>query len=240
MANLSDSLSMDTRSSARVLSRVGLVVLAIILAAQAVWILYAEAYRLNGDQLSIDQTAMTITRVDQERALKAASRAFIRGDLWAESAITYAGQIWADRALQLDTSDRQTERARASMLQTLRYSPHRGDIWLMFAALAERSRWQGYEPSSLLKVSYYTTPNEISLLPLRLSIALQLKNGLNDEELRELVRRDIRIALTRDPALRPALVQAHKTASAAGRAFLEQTIGEIDPSYVNLVRAKLP
>ncbi len=240
MANVSDSLSMDTRFSARGRLRVGLSVLAVILTLQAIWMLHAEAYRLNQDQSSIDRTAATITPADQERAYKAASLAFIRGDLWADSSLAYAGQIAADRTPQLNTGAPQSEKARTSMLQTLRYSPHRGDIWLMLAAAAERNGWQGYQPSSLLKISYYTAPNETALFPLRLAIALQLKNGLNDEELRELIRRDIRLTLTHDPALKPALVRAYKTASAAGKTFLEQTISEIDPSYVSVVRSKLP
>mgnify|MGYP001031727793 CR=1 FL=1 len=240
MANVSDSVPMDARFSARAMMRAGLFVLAIILAIQAIWILYAEAYRLNRDQPLMGSTAGTIARADQERAFKAASLAFIRGDLWAESAIAYAGQIGTDRASLVDPNDPQKEKARVSMLQTLRYSPHRGDIWLLLAAAADRNGWQGFQPGALIKVSYYTAPNETALFPLRLATALQLKNGLGDEELRELVRRDIRIILTHDPALKPALAQAYKTASAAGKMFLEQTISEIDPSYVSVVRTKLP
>ena len=68
MANVSDSLPLGARFSARPVMRAGLSALAIILALQAIWILYAEAYRLNRDQPLMDTATATITRADQERA----------------------------------------------------------------------------------------------------------------------------------------------------------------------------
>jgi hypothetical protein len=70
----------------------------------------------------------------REEARKAASIAVVRGDLWAESAFALVTQPWTDPASGLDH------------------------------AFANRSRPAGYDTSALLKMSYYTAPNELGLL----------------------------------------------------------------------------
>ena len=110
--------------------------------------------------------------------------------------------------MELDANDRINGEALTNLTQALRYSPHRGDVWLMFAALADRYQWVRYQPGSLLKMSYYTAPNEFALFPLRLNVSLHAKGVVGDAELQDMVRRDISLILTRAPALKPALVAA--------------------------------
>jgi hypothetical protein len=69
--------------------------------------------------------------------------------------------------------------------------------------------WISAEP--VLKMSYYTAPNELALLPLRLNVSLHAKGVIDDAELQDMVRRDISVILTRAPALKPALVAAYRS-----------------------------
>jgi len=233
-------LTMPPSTSAKTWIRVALALFGVALTTQAVWILLAERYPQNHIQLPVDQNAATIVRIERDKIKQAASVAVVRGDLWAESAFTYAGRLWSDPAIELDTDDRTNGEALKNLIRALRYSPHRGDVWLMFAALADRYQWTGYQPGSLLKMSYYTAPNEFALFPLRLNVSLHAKGVISDPELQDMVRRDISLILTRAPALKPTLVAAYRSASPAGKAFAERVITEIDPSYLGIIRAGYP
>ena len=233
-------LKMPPGKSAKTWIRVALALFGVTLTTQAAWILLAERYPQNHMRLPVDQKAATILRIEQDKIKQAASVAVVRGDLWAESAFTYAGQLWSDPALELDADDQINGQSLKSLTRALRYSPHRGDVWLMFAALADRYKWSKYQPGSLLKMSYYTAPNEFALLPLRVNISLHANGVIGDAELQDMVRRDISLILTRAPALKPTLVAAYRSASPAGKAFAELAINEIDPSYLGIIRAGHP
>src|SRR5262249_38635151 len=90
--------------------------------------------------------------------------------------------------------------------------------------------------SAALKMSYYTAPNAIDVLPQRLLLATQ-RHALSDGELQELVRNDIRLALTYRTKLMPGLVAAYKNAPILGRQFIEKTLGEFDPSALTSMRS---
>ena len=190
--------------------------------------------------LPADAKAAAAAFVEQDRIRQAASLAVVRGDLWAESAFTYAGRLWTDQALDLNAGDKSNAEALNALTQALRYSPHRSDVWLLFAAMADQFKWGGYQPSALLKMSYYTAPNELALFPLRLNVSLRAKGVIDDAELQDMVRRDISVILTRAPALKPALGAAYKSALPQGKAFAERVISEIDPGYLGVVRAGHP
>jgi hypothetical protein len=234
------SLEVPPNKSAKSWIRVALALFGVVLTTQAAWILLAESYPQSHMRLPVDQKAAIILRTEQDKMRHAATVAVVRGDLWAQSAFTYAGQLWSDPAMELDADDQINGEALKNLIQALRYSPHRGDVWLMFAALADRYKWSRYQPSSLLKMSYYTAPNEFTLLPLRVNISLHATGVIGDAELQDMVRRDISLILTRAPALKPTLVAAYGSASPAGKAFAELAIKEIDPSYLNIVRRGNP
>src|SRR6266581_9362252 len=225
---------MNPDTSTKTWLRVALTLFAVFLSAQAAWILLAERHRLNHIRLPVDGKTATIALAEQDKIKQAASLAVVRGDLWAESAFTYGNLLWLDAGDQLNTE------ALKTLTRALRYSPHRGDVWLMFAALANKYKWSGYQPSLLLKMSYYTAPNELALLPLRLDVSLHAKGAIDDAELKDMVRRDISVILTRAPALKPALVAAYRSALPQGKAFAERVISEIDPGYLGVVRAGYP
>ena len=221
---------MNPKTSTNTWLRVALAFFGVFLSMQAAWILLAERYRLNDIRLPVDGKTATIAFAEQDKIRQAASLAVVRGDLWAESAFTY-------QAMELDAGDHLNTEALKTLTRALRYSPHRGDVWLMFATLADQHKWSGYQPSLLLKMSYYTAPNELALFPLRLNVSLHAMGVIDDAELQDMVRRDISVILTRAPALKPALVAAYRSALPQGKAFAERVISEIDPGYLGLVRA---
>jgi hypothetical protein len=231
---------MNPDTSDKTWLRLALVLFSVFLFAQAAWILLAERHRLNYTKLPFDRKTAAMAFTEQDEISYAASVAVVRGDLWAESAFTYGSQLWIDRATELNAGDQLNTEARTTLTRALRYSPHRGDVWLMFAALANKYKWSGYQPSSLLKMSYYTAPNELALFPLRLNVALHAKGVMDDAELQDMVRRDINVILTRAPALKPALVAAYRSAPPQGKVFAERVISEIDPGYLGVVRAGYP
>src|ERR1700681_1567700 len=156
---------MNPNTSTKTWLRVALALFGVFLSAQAAWILLAERQRPNHIRLPVDGKTATIAFAEQDKIKHAASLAVVRGDLWAESAFTYGGLLWIDRAVELDAGDQLNTEALRTLTRALRYSPHRGDVWLMFAGLADKYRWSGYQPILLLKMSYYTAPNKLALFP---------------------------------------------------------------------------
>jgi hypothetical protein len=231
---------MKPGTSAKIWLRVVLALFGIFLSTQAAWILLAERNQMNHIRLVVDGKIATIPLAEQDKVKQAASLAVVRGDLWAESAFTYGSHLRTDQAMDLNAGDKFNTEALKPLTEALRYSPHRGDVWLMFAASVDQYKWAGYQPSSLLKMSYYTAPNELALFPLRLNVSLHTKEVIDDTELQDMVRRDISVILTRAPALKPALVAAYRLALPQGKAFAERVISEIDPSYLGFVRAAYP
>jgi hypothetical protein len=202
----------------------------LILTTEAAWVLLGE--RNASDVVAspfVDVSAVTIEQRDQLREV--ATIAGVRGDLWAEAA-------FAETALLLKNSIDSFggERARADLTQAVRYAPYQSEVWLTFALLAEKFRWLGADPKTLIKMAYYTGPNEASLIPARLKIALRLIGGSPDLELRDMIRQDIGLVFRHLPALRSSLSDAYKSASVEGKSFEEGLIAELDPNYLKTLR----
>jgi hypothetical protein len=226
---------MSGDEAAPVWLRVGLVAFALALIAQAIWMLTAELQHPRRIHLPVDQHSSFAAFHEQAAARRAAKLAVVRGDLWAESAFTYSHLLWTEQA-GLNAPGAAVNEARIHLERALRYSPHRGEAWLLLAAMADRYNWPGYEPGALLKMSYYTAPNERQLFLLRIKASLHAAR-LQDPELADMIGRDIRLLITRTPAEKPALVAAYKAASLPNRQFVERVVSEIDPAYLAAMRA---
>jgi hypothetical protein len=186
----------------------------------------------------MDPEASHIASQEHENARQAATLAMFRGDLWAESALTHSDLLWKESATTSEADENVSKETQMEIEYALRYSPHRGDVWLMLAAMADKYNWQDYQPNSLLKMSYFTGPSDLSLFPLRIKASLRA-NAIKDPEIQDMIRRDIRMVVTKSPALKPALATAYKSSSVEGKAFLDHTISEIDPVYLAVIRAGL-
>lgn len=209
-------------------------VCAALLGLQCVWLLLPELVRPNIDQLPTNATAASAAAKHHDAAIWAALVGRIRGDLWAEAAFTQADLLWRNDAKGDADLSAALQRARISLDRALSNAPHSSGAWLMLAGLASRLNFSSGNAIELLKLSYYTGPSEQELLLLRLQIAVQLES-FSDIEMRQLIARDIRLLLAQKQDA--IIAKIYGAASANAKAFLEQTIREIDPSAVDKSRA---
>jgi hypothetical protein len=202
---------------------------AMLLGVQCVWLLLAEFSRPGIYRLPTDAAAADAARNKRSGARWAATFGAIRGDLWAESAFTYADLMWSDAGRGANLA-----RARSSLAHALTAAPHQSSIWLLLAGLASRYQLPSIDVKEAVRMSYYTGPSELGLMPLRLAIAVH-SDAFSDIELRDSISREVRLLFTHQQ--KSAIVAAYNAAPSAGRQFIEQTIREIDPSAVESLRA---
>ena len=206
---------------------------AVFLGAQCIWLLLADLSGPGISQLPTDPQSAAIAENQRNDAVWAAWIGAIRGDLWAQSAYTYSDLLWAGPSNQPEPT-RSMGQVREKLDRAVRYGPHQAGVWLLLAGLALHDRWSNPDPKEALRMSYYTGPSELPLIPLRLSVAVHL-DQFNDGELQELARRDLRLLIAHQG--KPAVVQAYQSATPAGKGFIEQALGETDPTFVASLRS---
>ena len=202
--------------------RVTLMVLGITLIMQAVWMVFPEWYRDGRTLSQIVSTPIAWPDGISEQA----SMGAVREDMWFRGRSKSSS---GDEAFPPVPSK--------TLARILRSSPLRGDIWLMLAAASKHGSPQP-RTAAMLRMSYYTAPNDLDLLPLRLSVALAADAVVREPEFRDLIKRDVNLIVTHRPALRPTFVSAYRSASADGRKYLEDLMVEQDPVYLDQVRAR--
>lgn len=215
-----------------------MLVLAFVLACQAFWILSAEFYRPSSVGLSISSQSAALRTANRGDAHLAALIGYIRGDLWAEDLLTYPS------AYQLHEKDNSStnnsppnEQIRYIAERALSFAPHDSRTWLVLANIDSRFDWLNKKASNDLRMSYYTGANEIELIPMRLSLAVNF-SVISDMDFQQLVRHDIRTVVTRKPELKPAVLDAYRYALPVGQQFIEETLKELDPTLLSTLRSK--
>lgn len=221
--------------SSKTLFRVTMLLFALALAASSLWLLLPELTRSGIAQLPIGAETAAAAAKARVSAGRAARLAGVRGDLWTELAFTYASPLWPGAEPGVD-SRTVAEEARPVIEKALAYAPHDSSVWLLAASLASRFNWPDWNDASALEMSYYTSPNAIDLIPLRLFTATH-SNALADENVRQLVQRDVRMVLSHWPKLRLALIAAYKDASPDTKSFLERAVNDTDPAFLESLRA---
>jgi len=196
---------------------------AVLLGVQSVWLLLAELTRPGIDRLPADAASAAVAAKQRGLATAAASFGIIRGDLWADSAFTYADLLWADSGSSTGLAP-ELERVRAKLEHALGDAPHQSGAWLLLAGLAARYPSLNFNATQALKTSYYTGPSEQDLMLPRLRIAAQ-SDFLNDAEIRQFTTRDLRLLLARHQ--RSAIDEAYNAGSPTGKAFIKQSIGQM-------------
>jgi hypothetical protein len=220
----------------RIVFRVTTMLFAVLLGIQCVWLLAAELARTDVTQLPTDSPSAALAAKQRDAALRASSFAFFRGDLWAESAFTYAFLVVDEKPTSISSDlTGASARARSSLDRALDGAPVQSGAWLLLAGLALRYPPSDVTPLDALKMSYYTGPSERTLIPLRLRTAAQA-DQFDDLEMRELVSRDLRFLLEQKQIA--PMTEAYEIASARGKQFIEQTVGDIDPSIRDALRAR--
>jgi hypothetical protein len=202
---------------------------ALLLMMQACWILIPSFY------LSRSSPGAPVSAVGaaarNENLDKAASIALVRGDLWGSSALARAASMENNGAANSGSVS-----VRDHLVKALVYAPYQPKIWLTFAQLADQFKWTRYNASALLKMVYYTGASEIDLVPPRTKLALRLDDATADFELRDMIKRDVELILRLRPELKPALVEAYKSATPAGRALTDGVVARLEPRLLGTLR----
>lgn len=210
---------------------------AFVVACHAVWILAAETSRAAISNFPISTQEAAAASKKRHPAILAASLGVIRGDLWADCAITYLNIFWGDeRQTGLAQSLDEMRQARRVVHHGLSYAPHDARIWLVLAGIEVKSN---LDPRAALQMSYYTGPNEPQLIPLRLILATE-SYAIDDVEIQQFVRHDIRSIFSHEPHQTQAIEAAYRLATPAGRQFLEKVVLEFDPNFVAGLRSSKP
>ena len=204
------------------------VFIAAVAASYAAWVLAIEISRPRLPTFPTDKHAAATLAANQISAEYAAMIGFVRGDLWSEYAIT----LVANRNFESGRPPIIPNTAAIAVSErSIALGPHDARPWLLLADV--HASLDGLNQTILgpLKMSYYTAPNEPSLIPLRLSLATRTE-AVIDPDIQVLATNDIRTALMRRPDLKPALVSAYHGASPDGKRFLDTAINLLDPGFV--------
>jgi hypothetical protein len=156
----------------------------------------------------------------------AARLGVLRGDLWTDAAIAAWAAYAAAPAAQKAALRERLAASRAAAERAVGLAPHDARAWLVLAAAAAETKSAPAAVNALLKMSYYTGPNEPVLVPLRIGLATRAAD-IGEADLQTLAESDVRL-MVREPKLRARAPTLYKEAGAAGRAFLERAIGFLD------------
>jgi hypothetical protein len=151
-----------------------------------------------------------------------------RTDLKSDFALAIATQ-----ALNGETSYYKPEinqDAQTAARRALLAGPHDSRIWLILALLRNARSLRDPQVTELLKMSYFTGPNLTELVPRRLQTVIT-NAALNDPDMQDLARGDVRLILTRRPDLKNAITEAYRAGSSASKTFIEDSVKAIDPSF---------
>jgi hypothetical protein len=166
----------------------------------------------------------------------AAAAAPLRGDLLADVAMAQAAPALGDsKAPPSSEMVSKRERALASATQSLALSPHSSRTWLLLAMLQNQARQPTQSVAEALKMSYFTAPADMSLIPARLA-AVSTLAAIGSDDLKSLARGDIRLILTRRPDIKPAITSAYQRGSADGKAYIGEVVRSLDPGFAASLR----
>ena len=226
------------KRSTKIVFSLATLLIAVLIGLQGLWILLPELSQPGIAELPTDSLSAASASVTSRRdaAIWAARTGVIRGDLWAESAFTYADLLW-DTATDDAVLLAELQRARKSLYRTLDEAPEKSGAWLLLAGLALRYPSIAQDPTAALKMSYYTGPTEKHLMSLRFRIAAQT-DAFDDFEVRQFVIRDLHMFLAQHQV--PAIADAYHVASPTGKNFIENEVREIDPSALAWLQDAAP
>jgi len=214
--------------------RAALAAFAVVLGSLAIWVLAPEFLRPSTVGFTTDPQLAERGYRNRAAAVAAGRVGLIRGDLWSEAAFSYGNLLWSRDKNAPGAERPPLKETRAVTERAIGYAPHDSRLWLLLAASHFQSE-RSNGVSAALKMSYYTGPNTIEIMPERLGLALQ-SHALEDDEFRALVRHDIRVAVMRKAEFMPALIVAYANAPPAGKQFVEKSLSELDPSALAVIR----
>jgi len=215
--------------------RILLTALALTIGIYAIASAIAEMTALERTPFPTDAAKIRSPRAGEVPSLLAMLSPF-RSELESNHALISALQA-IESGRQKSATIRSAEHAAAlgRVRQTLSISPYNPELWLALALLQAQRDPHDPVVVEALKMSYFTAPNDARLMPVRLDIAGRF-DALAIPDVKDLVRNDVQLIMTRRPELKPAIVSAYRRASDLGKSFLQDAVQSIDPSFVPTLR----
>jgi hypothetical protein len=215
-------------------SKLGAAIFAAILGLAATWLLLVELVRPDWSRLPIDGSPAKAAVAPAGVAAIAAWIGLIRGSLWADYAEALAPNLAASTGRDSPAMLAALNSARVAAVRAVELAPHESRAWLLIAAVdVFDSRRNVAGP---LKMSYYTGPNELSLIPLRIATTVR-SAAIAEPEVQVLAAGEIRTILTHNPDLKRFLIAAYRSALPEGKRFIEGQVSELDPALLTSLRA---
>jgi hypothetical protein len=209
--------------------------LALLLSIHALWILVAELVRPWFGPETMFPATVSATDINSMR-LAANVAGFLRSDLWTERVLVDAANVLGEQPTAANLLTQQNaEAVRTAAERALSNSPLNSRVWLVLATLSSQVARQHEMANEQLKMSYYTGPNDKAVMGHRLKFAVR-SQALENADLREVVRREIRTILLRAPELRPAITAAYREARPSDREFIATTVSATDPTFAATLR----
>jgi hypothetical protein len=213
---------------------------AVLIGILALWVMTSELLRPRAIYFPTSRSEAEALSSVRDLATTAAKVGIIRGNLWTTAAVSQAASLLfgatdASPAVSLVAIDDM----RSIATRAARLSPYDSRIWLVLAGLDPRLGANNAKIAELLKLSYYTGPNELSLVPLRILLSVQ-SNAIADDELQSLVQLDIQHAIAQRSDLKPAIALAYRNALPKGREVIEATLKKLDPGFLATIAAPRP
>jgi hypothetical protein len=197
----------------------------------AVWILSVELIRPSLPVFPNDAATTEAAAAHRNAAGVAARIGLLQGSLWTAYAMTLAPGEFTDKGA---SSLAALDSTRTAAVRAAELTPHDARAWLLIAEVD--SRGLEHNAAGPLKMSYYTGPNELPLIPMRIKIATGT-DAITDSELQILVGGEIRKIITRRPDLKPLIIAAYRSALPEGKRFIESQVSELDPALLASIRA---
>jgi hypothetical protein len=215
--------------------RVAAIVVAVLAAGYAIASVFPEIFLPRHQALPADLSKIAVQAPGPAAQWVAAIAPF-RPDLEANYASTMALMALRPDNAALSTADAQRNlNSQGDVVRVLKAAPHHSELWLLLALLQIQHKSKGRQIIEALKMSYFTAPNDVQLMPLRLYTAARA-DALSDPDLKELARGDVRLMLTRQPDLKSSVLFAYRHGSSLGKMFLEDTVQSIDPEFISVLR----
>lgn len=174
----------------------------------------------------------SLTSDQVSSASRAAAIAPFRSDLKADYAAALAGQTLKSEYAPGVQGDQNAQNA---VKDALKIGPHDSRMWLILALLQAQNNPNDSLVAESLKMSYLTGPSRAEIIPARLN-TVTLHQSLNDTDLKELARSDVRIIFTQLPDQRSTLVNDYVRGSSIGKTFLEESARMFDPKFADSLR----
>jgi hypothetical protein len=212
---------------------------AIALGLQAIWILTAELTRPEMRYFPVDAAEAKVAAAHNPSAAAVAWLGWPRGDLWTDYAVTANATALGDRESGVTRNASDLDNHAEAIAETAaKLAPSDARVWLL---LANRARAASNADGALaqLKMSYYTSPYNDDLFPLRIQIAAQLPS-ISEEELGSFVEYELGVVIRNKPGLKGFIAPAYRKASPAGRRFFEIVLAKLDPKYLAELRTAKP